>query len=80
MKEFHGLETALSKANESLYAAQRTQLTTRMRLSMGLATLNELRNAERAVLAAEKDVTQARYNRYLGTKKVQLLKEGVLVN
>lgn len=80
MKEYNGLDNALSKATESLYAAQRTQLTTRMRLGMGLSTLNEVRNAEKAVLAAEKEATQARYNCYLGAKKVELLKEGILVN
>ena len=80
MKEYRNLDANLDKAKENLYTAQRTYITARMKLGMGTATLNEVRNAEKAVLTAEKEVAQAQYNGYLGAKKVMLLKEGILVN
>ena len=80
IKEYNGLEDTLEKAKESLYAAQRTNISTQMRLNVGAATVNEARQAEKAVLTAEKDLFQAQYNCYLGAKKVMLLKEGILVS
>lgn len=80
IKEYGGLEEALDKAKENVYAAKRALITIRMKMSVGAATLNELRLAEKAVMTAEKEQLQAQYNGYLGTKKVLLLKEGVLVS
>lgn|GEM_PF-1179375 len=80
MKDYNGMEEALEKAKENLYAAQKTLVSTRLRQNVGLSTINELRQAEKAVLTAEKELLQAQYNGYLGAKKVALLKDGVLVN
>jgi hypothetical protein len=80
IKEYGGLEEALDKAKENVYAAKRALITIRMKMSVGAATLNELRLAEKAVMTAEKEQLQAQYNGYLGAKKVLLLKEGVLVS
>ncbi len=79
MKEFNGLETALEKAKEKQDQAQRDYLTAKMKMNMGAITLNELRTAEKTLLAAQKDYVQAQYNGYLGAKKVILLKQGILV-
>jgi len=80
MRDYNGLEAALEKAKESLYTAQRDHIMVSMRQRLGVATINELRLAERAVMAAEKDRAAAEYNLYLGAKKVMLLRDGVLVN
>ena len=80
LKDYGGLEAALDKAKEDLYASQRTYITTQMKQKVGAATLNELRQAEKTVLSAEKDLLQAQYNCYLGAKKVILLKDGILVS
>ena len=80
MKDYHNLDSALEKAKENLYAAQKAHITAKMKLGMGTATVNEVRNAEKAVLSAEKEVAQAQYNGYLSAKRVMLLKEGILVN
>jgi outer membrane protein TolC len=80
MKDYDGLEAAVDKAKETLYASQKALTTIRMKLSMGTATVNETRIAEKAVLTAEKELAQAQYNCYLGAMKVMLLKEGILVN
>ena len=80
MKEFNGLDAALDKAKESLYDAQRTLISTEMKQKMGVATINELKLAEKAVLTAEMDLFQAQYNFYLSAKKVILLNDGILVS
>ena len=80
MQDFHGLDEALEKAKDALYAAQRALISIRLKQNLGTSTINELRQAEKTVLAAEKDVLQAQYNCYLVAKKVALMKDGVLVN
>jgi outer membrane protein TolC len=80
MKNYGGLEAALEKKKEELYEAQRSHITVQMKQKVGAATINELRQAEKAVLTAERAVLQARYDCYMGAKKVILLKDGILVN
>ena len=80
LKEYNGLEAALEKAKQNLYETQKALMATKTRQGMGIATLNEVKTAEKAVLTAEKDVAQARYNCYLGAKKLMLLREGILVS
>jgi outer membrane protein TolC len=80
MKDYNGLETTVEKAKETLNTSRKNLITIRTKLSMGTATVNDMRIAEKAVLTAEKELTQAQYNCYLGAMKVILLKEGILVN
>jgi outer membrane protein TolC len=79
MKDFRGLDAAVEKAQDTLNASRKTLNTTMMKLSMGTATINDKRIAERAALTAEKDLAQAQYNCYLGAMRVILLKDGILV-
>ena len=80
IKDFHDLKTAEEKAKESLTEAGRSLVTTQVKLHMGIATVGEVKQAEKAVLTAERALSQAQYNYYLGAKRLILLKEGILVN
>ena len=80
LEDYNGYETALAKAQESLDAARASLLATATKLKVGLAKVNDTRLAEKAVAQAEKELLQAGYNRYLGARKVSLMREGVLVN
>jgi len=80
LEDYDGYATALKKAEESLEAARAALVLTKTKLSVGLAKVNDARLAEKAVAQAEKEHLQARYNRYLGARKVSLMREGILVN
>jgi len=73
-------DKAIDKALSSLGVVNEALLVTQVKLSVGAATLNELAQVQKAVLTAEKDIRQARFNHYFGTQKIDLLVEGILVN